>query len=362
MTETGRFDAATLPQVEAADPEKASWVSANAGSGKTRVLTNRVARLLLIGTPPQRILCLTFTKVAAANMQIRLFEQLGEWSMLPDADLKEKLLDLGENKKHLDAQKLKRARTLFAQALETPGGLKIQTIHAFASAILKRFPVEAGVSPTFQSIEDRAAMRLREEILNHLAETEPRIYEEFAAEADASHLEGLIESINFHRADFSRKHTTERILGEFGLSSAEDHDVTTAIRSLLTANDIRLLRKFVESLLDGSASDQRRVNELEHLDFEEINDDTIHKLARAFLYGPAANAPFSPDRPIATKATIETLPGKVSQWATRYRDRVHTVREQVISIRGAQKTQKLHAFANLFLAQYERRKNQQSLL
>jgi len=90
-------DPASARQVEAADPAASTWLSANAGSGKTRVLTDRVARLLLAGTPPQHILCLTYTKAAASEMQNRLFDRLGEWAMLPDPELGRKLRDLGHD-------------------------------------------------------------------------------------------------------------------------------------------------------------------------------------------------------------------------------------------------------------------------
>ena len=163
------FDAATLAQIHAADPMKNTWVSANAGSGKTRVLTDRVARLLLHDTDPQRILCLTYTKAAAAEMQNRLFKRLGEWAMMPDNDLHTALCDLGEDPTFLTPQKLTQARTLFAAALETPGGLKIQTIHSFCDALLRRFPLEAGVAPQFKVLEDRQAKQLRSDILEQMA-------------------------------------------------------------------------------------------------------------------------------------------------------------------------------------------------
>ena len=163
------FDAATLAQIHAADPMKNTWVSANAGSGKTRVLTDRVARLLLHDTDPQRILCLTYTKAAAAEMQNRLFKRLGEWAMMADGDLHDALCNLGEEPAFLTPQKLTQARTLFAAALETPGGLKIQTIHSFCDALLRRFPLEAGVAPQFKVLEDRQATQLRSDIVEHMA-------------------------------------------------------------------------------------------------------------------------------------------------------------------------------------------------
>ena len=114
-------------QARASHPDHSAWVSANAGSGKTFVLARRVIRLLLAGTEPSRILCLTFTKAAAAEMSNRVFAELGSWTELSDAELAAKLFEL-EGTRPTEAS-LQLARRLFARALETPGGLKIQTIH-----------------------------------------------------------------------------------------------------------------------------------------------------------------------------------------------------------------------------------------
>ena len=139
--------AATKNQILASNPEASTWLSANAGSGKTKVLTDRVARLLLNGVLPQKVLCLTYTKAAANEMQNRLFSRLGSWSMMPDILLRNNLLSLGISHEEIDLTYLSNSRKLFAQAIETPGGIKIQTIHSFCSSMLRRFPVEAGVSP-----------------------------------------------------------------------------------------------------------------------------------------------------------------------------------------------------------------------
>jgi ATP-dependent helicase/nuclease subunit A len=143
------------PQVAASDPARSVFVTANAGSGKTSTLVKRVARLLLGGAKPEAILCVTYTKAAAAEMQRRLFDELGGWAVMDDAGLAAKLADLDERREELST-----ARALFARALETPGGLKIQTIHAFCEKLLRRFPLEAGVSPGFKVLEDAAAREI----------------------------------------------------------------------------------------------------------------------------------------------------------------------------------------------------------
>ncbi len=146
------------PQRIAADPKLSAFVTANAGSGKTKTLIDRVARLLLAGAKPETILCVTFTKAAAAEMQRRLFGLLGDWSVFDDNRLRGELAKLeGEAAAAYDALRLSQARALFARALETPGGLKIQTIHAFCEKLLRRFPLEAGVSPGFKVMDDTAS-------------------------------------------------------------------------------------------------------------------------------------------------------------------------------------------------------------
>lgn len=149
------LDAALRPedaQRIASDPKLSAFVMANAGSGKTKTLIDRVARLLLADVKPEAILCVTYTKAAAAEMQRRLFDLLGGWSVAPDEDLARDLRKLEDQP--YDAAALTKARRLFAAALETPGGLKIQTIHAFCEKLLQRFPLEAGVPPGFRVMDD----------------------------------------------------------------------------------------------------------------------------------------------------------------------------------------------------------------
>ncbi|MBO6796037.1 double-strand break repair helicase AddA [Maricaulis sp.] len=149
---------ASQAQQRAADPAVTVFVEANAGSGKTRVLVDRVVNILLTGTAPDRILCVTYTKAAASEMKDRLFGRLGKWSVLDDEALRADLTELGQQE--LDARSLAAARRLFARALETPGGLKIQTIHAFCENLLRRFPLEAGALPGFETLDDGEAREL----------------------------------------------------------------------------------------------------------------------------------------------------------------------------------------------------------
>ncbi|WP_114951318.1 double-strand break repair helicase AddA [Sphingosinicella terrae] len=145
-------------QRRASDPVDHAALSASAGTGKTHVLTARVLRLLLAGVGPSSILCLTFTKAGAAEMAERIHARLAHWVRLKDAELGRELLALGEDP---GLETRERARTLFARVLEaTGGGLRIQTIHAFAQSLLAAFPAEAGLVPGFRPLEGREEQQL----------------------------------------------------------------------------------------------------------------------------------------------------------------------------------------------------------
>ena len=155
-----RKQTATAQQMRAANPEHCVWVEASAGTGKTKVLSDRVLRLLLNDVKPIRLLCLTYTKAAAVEMQSRITQRLSDWAVKDEASLDK---DLGEllgaeiNSAETARSYRQKARTLFAKLLDTPGGIKVQTIHSFCTDVLKRFPLEAGVSPYFEVLEDEEA-------------------------------------------------------------------------------------------------------------------------------------------------------------------------------------------------------------
>lgn len=161
-SERATISQTTDKQRKAAHPAASAWVSANAGSGKTYVLVQRIIRLMLAGAEPGKILALTYTTAAAANMANRVFKTLSDWTRLDDDALDKELDTLGE---HADAKLRKRARQLFARAIETPGGLKIQTIHAFCERLLHLFPFEANVPAKFEVLDDVTAAELIGEAL-----------------------------------------------------------------------------------------------------------------------------------------------------------------------------------------------------
>ncbi len=181
-------------QIIAADPGQSVWVSANAGTGKTRVLIDRIARLLLAGTPPRKILCLTFTKAAAAEMANRLGDRLGHWAAIAEADLA-RALEAIFNRAPTVAE-MTRGRRLFAETIDAPEGLRIRTIHSFCESLLGRFPLEAGVAPHFSVIDERRAGELRHEARDRVLLRSIGRDAEALAEA-IEHLAGLVDENGF---------------------------------------------------------------------------------------------------------------------------------------------------------------------
>jgi ATP-dependent helicase/nuclease subunit A len=189
------LERANAEQRAASNPKISAFVAASAGSGKTKLLTDRLLRLMLSGTRPDRILCLTYTKAAAAEMTIRLNRRLGEWVAMPERELDAQLqlLDIDAN-----AKTRRQARMLFGDVLDLPGGMRIETIHAFCQSLLRRFPLEAGVSPHFKLEEEAAAaMRLREAREYILSAPEHReAITALAGETDERSFTDLITKLN----------------------------------------------------------------------------------------------------------------------------------------------------------------------
>jgi len=256
----------------AADPSLSAWVAANAGSGKTRVLVDRVIRILLAGTRPGGILCLTFTKAAAAEMALRLTERIGAWTILADDQLERELHDLlGRPVAGTD---MEAARRLFARTLEAPGGLRLQTVHAFCEALLKRFPVEAGLPPHFQIADEAATAAL-------LAEAQTRILDAsrhepalaaltgyFATRLDDGRFTKLLAGLLGRRRDLGA------LLEAYGGAEAAigalqaqfdlppDASRIGLIASHVTAMPLADLRRAVAALAQGGISDIRLADAL----------------------------------------------------------------------------------------------------
>ncbi len=352
-------DDATQKQVDAANPSTSTWLTANAGSGKTRVLTDRVARLLLRGTSPQNILCLTYTKAAAAEMQNRLFKRLGEWAMKDDDALRTQLAELGVEDR-LSADDLSKARTLFASAIETPGGLKIQTIHSFCASILRRFPLEAQVSPQFKEMEDRAAVLLRTEVLDAMAQgPEREIVHDLMRHFSGAEVDKLLADIAGRRAFFAAPIDEEALADFFDMprNAKRDH----ALQIAFTGQEADLARDIAEAFAGQTKTYQDFAKSLTALNFTAPDWDDFAVIRKLFLYakdGTSKSVNFPQSNHKKAVEAAAPIIDDLHDWM----DRTEAAIEFLKSFDARARTMVLHAFARPFLTAYAARKTAAGML
>ncbi len=345
-------DAASEAQFRAARPDASTWLAANAGSGKTKVLTDRVARLLLNGVEPQHILCLTYTKAAASEMQNRLFKRLGEWAMKEDTALRKQLAELGVD--GLDSDRLAHARTLFARAIETPGGLKIQTIHSFCASLLRRFPLEAGVSPQFAEMEDRAAALLREEILEDMAE-EPRghLVDGIARFVTDQGFDGLCSAVTGRRDVFTNPCDWEDLLRLFDLPP--DFNEELLLAEVFDGSEPDLITAILPTLRDSGGNNAKAAEKLATV--TECSLAALPVLENVLLTGATAKEPFTAKiGSFPTKSVREGALATFMPELEALMRRVEAGRALRLGLLAARKSLALHRFAAAFVPEYERRK------
>ncbi len=346
-------------QIAAANPRLSVFVTANAGSGKTSTLVDRVARLLLEEVEPAEILCVTYTKAAAAEMQARLYARLGEWAVLNNEQLEGQLADLnGRPVASLPDAELSRARKLFAKALDTPGGLKIQTLHAFCEKLLRRFPLEAGVTPGFTVLEDQAAIALshaaREDLARAaLADTDGRIgraYAHFAVELDFNAFEGLLARIEADRVkllDYVARAADGRSPGPHALVGADpDSDVATIQSDFMRFLDRREWLEIADLMATGSVTDQGCADRMYAADW------SFPEVAAVFLTSGA------PRKSMATKQA----PARARDWLTAMQDKVVSTLGQVRKARVAEDTVHVLTLAQAHGALYDQAKARKGAL
>jgi len=342
---------ASAAQIRAADPRRSTWLSANAGSGKTSVLTARVARLLVDGVAPERILCLTFTTTAAAEMQNRLFQRLGAWALQDDPELTGALAALGlaGPVRH---DTLRRARTAFARAVETPGGLKVQTIHAFCAGLLRRFPLEAGVSPGFSEADERTAKRLRDEITDQLAEADPALFDSAAGLAGGMDFGALVDEILSAREDFARPSDPAELAARLGLPPGSDAD--TLIRRTFEPCDPALLIRLCSALKSGSTNDIKALDRISPIAGRTPDLRVLVVLEGPLLYGSGARDPFGPKTgKFPTQPTREALGPDDCAALDALMARVADARPQRLALQALDRTLALHRFAAAWLSRYD---------
>jgi ATP-dependent helicase/nuclease subunit A len=356
-------------QVKAADPDVSAFVSANAGSGKTYVLAQRVINLLLRGVDPAKILCITFTKTAAANMANEVFKRLAGWTALSDAALdKEVALSTGAKP---GAEQRTRARRLFASALETPGGLKVQTIHAFCTRLLHQFPFEANVAARFTVLDEASTTQLLDQLtlqvlLEASAKPDGALGQALATAiveaADQTFKDVIGDAIRQRDAIEAwtrRAGSVDKAIGELSKAFGVDpKDTTESIeqeyfsQSLIPAADWPAL---IEILASGSKSDTNHIAALEAARGAS-GRARIDNYLKVFC-----TAELTPRKNIVTKKIADQHPN----WLARLLDEQNRVcallaRERAVTAR--ERTRALVTTAADVIARYAREKNRRALL
>jgi ATP-dependent helicase/nuclease subunit A len=356
-------------QIDAANPDVSAFVSANAGSGKTHVLAQRVINLLLRGVDPAKILCITFTKAAAANMANRVFGTLAGWTALDDATLDEQIrLSTGAKPQ---AAARARARRLFASALETPGGLKVQTIHAFCTRLLHQFPFEANVAARFTVLDEAATAQL----LDHLtldvlldASADPTsalgraLETAIVVAADQTFKEVIGDAIRERDAIaawIERAGSVDKAIAELSRSFdlAPDDSLEKVEQDYFSASLIPETEwpALIEILGAGSTNDQKHIAALEAA-CAAIGRERVEQYLKVFCTSER-----TPRKTIITKKIADKHP----DWLVRLTDeqtRVCALLDRERALKARDRTAALIAIAAEVISRYGREKERRALL
>lgn len=366
-------------QSDAANPLKSVWVGASAGTGKTKVLIDRVLRLMLprAGAPPEsatlpeKILCLTFTKTAAAEMSNRIYKKLGDWAVAPDEKLKTELKSLmGENPSEATQHA---ARRLFARVLDTPGGLKFLTIHSFCQSVLKRFPVEAGLPPHFELMDEQNAIESLRRCLHDIigeAKLNPqsalaKAFSQLVLHVNSEDMKELMSKIMGKRSHLARilkahgdkegtaAKTIKAVYRHLGLDPADSEEKILAGVGGLNAEDEKNLKKCLQALLQGSTTDKEKA-ECMQLWLEQ-------KDRRGSLYGLYRGAFFTQKGEIAKKLATQQAQKHypdIIEVMQREAERLQEISKQLRAVRLATLNSALLTVAAEMVGRYERQKRQ----
>jgi ATP-dependent helicase/nuclease subunit A len=368
MNPLNKRSSMTVDQARATDPLLTAWVAASAGTGKTHVLTARVLRLLLNGTPPENIVCLTFTKAAAAEMKNRIFAELGRWSTMDDTTLVSEIAVRTEEQ--ADDDMLQLARQLFARVLDLSGGLQIQTFHSFCQALLGRFPLEAGMVPGFEGVDETEAASLMAFAKDQMLE-QTRDPSALGLRGALDHVAGLVTERTFDevidrlsfeapmlsRASLAFNGTEGLINAVFSRMGVERHAresdiIETSFAS--SAFDQTGCTLLAQALPNGSAQDQKRgraISELLAAPKEKwVEHYSVYKTAFLTKTG-------TPIVKVATKKVLESNPD-LEDIIVAEQQRLLDIEDHCVRLRAAQATGALLRLGLTQIDQYRRAKSE----
>ena len=361
----------TARQIAASDPAASAWVAASAGTGKTRVLTDRVLRLLLQGSDPGQILCLTFTRAAAAEMANRLHEDLSRWAIDDDSRVEQALIGLTERTP--TANEIARARQLFARVLDAPGGLKIQTIHAFCESLLARFPLESGIPPHFSVIDERTSAELLNEARDYVL-TQART--DTALASSLQHLTAQVSEDRF--SEVARELTIERsrleqlfdhyehslqaisvaIHHALGLDPEEDEQSIVRSACDLIEPDAEKLCRVASAMTQGSKTDRQHGMILsDWLENPGRRAALFPQYVSAFLTAAGTQR-----ARLIHKDALNHAPDDAAELLVREADRLEAVGSRIRAVRTAADSLSLLHLGYALVSRYGRVKQEQALL
>ena len=353
---------ATRNQHHAADPAASVWVSANAGTGKTRVLTTRILRILINGARISEVMAVTYTRAAAAEMRNRIYEKLADWAVLDESALRDEITGLGIAKP--TQTQISTARRLFARLLDAPTSIRIETVHAFCQSVLRRFPFEAGIQPYFELSTELQAKTLQEEAIADVMASGDHATQDALARLAVTVAEtNLITPV---MAMMRHEHIMARLVED---PAGVKHDLFAAldcadaadnpeqamgdcIDTILMIPDEEKLRFFAEKCHDGTAAEARRGASLtEWLDRDDIGRradlDAYTKIFLTADMGVRKNVP--------TKALKEAHPSLEGIFA-REGERLAAIKHQIRAIETAGLTAALYQIAGQISSRYQSRK------
>ncbi len=359
-------------QRQASDPSASVWVTASAGTGKTKVLTDRVLRLMLSGAQPDQILCLTFTRAAASVMTNRIRDELSNWATCDDATLEDRLTKL--NGVAPDEDTTKRARQLFAEFLDAYGGMRVQTIHSFSQSLLRRFPIESGIPPYFDVMDEQTSSEmLREAQADVLRDVQrdpttplAKAVQMVTPEVPEDDFANIIGDLTYRRGQlfsvFGQNGGLEGTVANIYkyLEAPTGTDTATMMAALNSnagldgdAPDIQALKEAADILTGGTESDLEKA--------KIIKAWILHPAQRDELFNDYAGVFLTQDREVrkrlTTKGTAEAQ-GALEKEAQRLLEGI----EAVSTMNVARGTEALLRLTEAVLQKYTEKKRSLNLL
>ena len=356
-------------QTRASNPKTSAWVSANAGSGKTHVLTQRVLRLLLDGTPPAQILCLAYTKAAAANMADRVFSKLAQWTSLSDGALAKAIVESGADAPA--PRELIFARQLFARTIESPGGLKIQTLHAFAERLLRLFPFEANVPAHFNVLDESDSKQLlleaRDAALVELGASSESAdaLDLVARESGPTVFDALLTEALSRAEIFGAYNDTlsyaDALRAPLGLAPGV---TITSVEDEMLGGDVGRKRRerWAETLEGGKKQDQKIAESLRAANEDDTRQVRVQALLRALFKEEGEGDPHGgEDGQLTTKGLREKVP-MLEEDLRREQDRLLPLRQRRRAALTLERSAALFVVARSILAAFARMKAERGAL